>query len=165
MTCLGTRTQTAVFPGITSPRSPRLLTAVVTCLGQDGVDLVGPDASQGSDGIQDLDLQLSNLSGPVSQIAIQAPGGFEWATAARSHRRGTGGVLSSRRPPVRAIFISTPRSRATCRHPVGSLPLGGSTGSLIQLANGMTLTVTIDYQGQTNPDVVAGHRLQPGLRD
>ena len=58
----------------------RLLTATVICLGQDGQDLVGPDASQGPDGIQDLHLQLSNLSGAVASIAIQAPGGFEWAT-------------------------------------------------------------------------------------
>ena len=58
-----------------------------------------------------------------------------------------------RQPPVRAIFISTRRSRATWRLAGTTLPLGGSTGSLIQLANGMTLTVTINYQGQTSPDV------------
>ena len=37
-------------------------------------------------------------------------------------------------------------------HPGTTLPLGGSTGTLIGLANGTTLTVTVDYQGQTVPD-------------
>ncbi len=68
------------FPQITHLEARSLLAAVVTCLGQDGHDLVGPDASQGPDGIQDLHLQLSGLAGTVSQIVVQAPGGFEWAT-------------------------------------------------------------------------------------
>jgi hypothetical protein len=67
-------------PEVRCLESRRLLSAVVTCLGQDGHDIVGPDASQGPDGIQDLHLQLTNLSGAVSAIAIRAPGGFEWAT-------------------------------------------------------------------------------------
>src|SRR5262249_13519554 len=60
--------------------SRRLLTAVVTSLGQDGTDLVGPNASQGPDGIQDLHLQLSDLSGTVASVSVTAPGGFAWAT-------------------------------------------------------------------------------------
>ncbi len=47
---------------VTSLETRRLLSAAVTCLGQDGQDLVGPDASQGPDGIQDLHLQLSDLA-------------------------------------------------------------------------------------------------------
>ena len=63
------------------PLEPRsLLAAAVTSLGQDGQDLVGPDASQGSDGIQDLHLQFTGLAAAVEQIVVQAPGGFEWAT-------------------------------------------------------------------------------------
>src|SRR5580658_5081923 len=68
-------------PEIIALENRNLLTAVVTCLGQDGTDLVGPDASQGPDGIQDLHLRLTNITGPMASIVIQAPGGFEWATA------------------------------------------------------------------------------------
>ena len=82
------------FPQITHLEARSLLAAVVTCLGQDGHDLVGPDASQGSDGIQDLHLQLSGLAAAVSQIVVQAPGGFEWATEPDPDRGRAGGVFS-----------------------------------------------------------------------
>ncbi len=112
---------------------------MVTCLGQDGHDLVGPDASQGSDGIQDLHLQLSGLyRRRSSQIVVQATGGFRVGNRARSDRVRARRVFSVVNRRVRAIFISTRRSRATCRPRGPTLPLGGSTGSLIQLANGMT---------------------------
>ena len=69
-----------LIPDVRRLESRRLLAASVTSLGQDGHDIVGPDASQGSDGIQDMHLQLTNLSGAVAEVDIQAPGGFAWRT-------------------------------------------------------------------------------------
>ncbi len=129
------------------------MTAAVTCLGQDGVDLVGPNASQGPDGIQDLDLHLSNLTAAVSQIQVEAPGGFEWATEPDP----TGAALAEYFPSSTAgqgdLYLNPEVNSDEGPHG-SALPLGGSTGSLIQLVNGMTLTVTIDYQTQASPDVV-----------
>lgn len=133
--------------------SRSLLAAVVTCIGQDGTDLVGPDASQGSDGIQDLHLQLSNLPAPVNQIVIQAAGGFEWATAPDPTGAALAEYFPSSSPGQGDLYIN-PEVKSDLPPPGGSLPLGGSTGSLIQLANGMNLTVTIDYSGQTSPDTL-----------
>ncbi len=130
-----------------------LLTAQVVCLGQDGHDLVGPDASQGSDGIQDLHLQFNDLGGAVASVAVQAPGGFAWATEPDP----TGAALAEFFPGSTAgtgdLYLN-PRVKSDLPPPGGSLPLGGSTGGLISLADGATLTVTITYQGQGSPDVV-----------
>lgn len=136
------------------PLEPRLLlTARVTCLGQVGVDLVGPNAAQGSDGIQDLDLHLSNLSGTVASIEVQAPDGFAWATEPDP----TGAALAEYFPSTTAgqgdVYIN-PQVQSDLPPPGGTLPLGGSTGALIDLSNGMVLTVTITYDGSTTPDVV-----------
>ncbi len=98
-------------------------------------------------------MQLSNLSGTVASIAIQAPGGFEWATEPDP----TGAALAEYFPSSTSgqgdLYLN-PEVKSDLPPPGGSLPLGGSTGSLIQLTNGVDLTVTIDYQGQTTPDVV-----------
>ena len=139
-------------PAITCLES-RTLLASVTSLGQDGVDLVGPDASQGSDGIEDLHLSLSGLAGTVEQIAVQAPGGFEWATAPDPTGAAFAEYFPSSTPGDGDLYMN-PQIRSDLPAPRGTLPLGGSTGSLISLANGDTLTVTIDYQGQTSPDTV-----------
>jgi len=127
---------------------------MVTCLGQDGQDLVGPDASQGPDGIQDLHLQLSGLSGTVSQINIEAPGGFEWATEPDPTGAALAEYFPSSIPGQGDLYIS-PQVKSDLPVPGGSLPLGGSTGSLIGLANGVILSVSIDYQGQTSPDIAS----------
>ena len=63
-------------PEIISLENRNLLTAVVTCLGQDGHDLVGPDASPGSDGIEDLHFQITGLSAPVEADRRPGTGGF-----------------------------------------------------------------------------------------
>lgn len=130
-----------------------LLTAQVVCLGQDGHDLVGPDASQGTDGIQDLHLHFTDLGGTVASVAVGAPGGFSWATEPAP----TGAALAEYFPAAAAgtgdLYIN-PRVKSDLPPPGGSLPLGGSTGGLISLADGATLTVTITYQGQSTPDVV-----------
>ena len=130
----------------------RTLLASVVVLGQDGVDLVGPDASQGSDGIQDLHLSLSGLTGTVEQIAMQAPGGFEWATAPDPSGAAFAEYFASSGPGGGDLYLN-PQVRSDLASPGGRLPLGGSTGSLISLANGDVLTVTIYYQGQASPDV------------
>src|SRR5262249_25900640 len=119
-------------PRITLLESRRLLSVTATCVGQDGYDLVGPDASQGGDGIQDLQLQLSGLSGTVSQIVMDAPGGFGWATEPDP----TGAALAEYFPSSTAgqgdLYIN-PQIRSDVSVSGGPLPLGGSTGSLIQL--------------------------------
>ena len=148
------RRRRRMVPRLIELEARQLLTATVISLGQDGQDLVGPNASQGPDGIQDLHLQLSNLSGAVASIAIQAPGGFEWATQPDP----TGAALAEYFPSTTAgqgdLYLS-PEVQSDLPPPGGSLPLGGSTGSLIQLTNGVSLTVTIHYQSQTTPDVVS----------
>ncbi len=140
-------------PVITCLESRRLLTAAVICLGQDGRDLVGPDASQGPDGIQDLHLRFSGLSSTVGEITIQAPGGFQWATAPDP----SGAALAEYFPSSIAghgdLYLN-PQVRSDLPPAGGSLPLGGSTGRLIQLVNGVVMTVTIDYQSQASPATV-----------
>ena len=126
------------------------LSAIVTSLGQDGTDLVGPDAAQGSDGIQDLHLQLSGLSDPVAEISVKAPGGFAWATQPDPSGFAMAEYFASSTAGTGDLYIN-PQVRSTAGVNGATLPLGGSTGSLIQLTNGTTLTVAITYQGQSAP--------------
>ncbi len=140
------------LPLITCLESRRLL-AQVTSLGQDGVDLVGPNASQGPDGIQDLELGITGLTGTVEQIAVQAPGGFAWATAPDAAGAALAEYFPASSPGSGDLYLN-PQVRSDLPAPGGTLPLGGSTGSLISLWNGMILTVTIDYQEQTAPETV-----------
>ena len=113
-------------PAILTLESRRLL-ASVTVLGQDGVDLVGPDASQGSDGIQDLDLRLSGLAGAVQQILVQAPGGFAWATQPDPNGWALAEYFPSANAGTGELYLN-PRVRSDLHPAGGSLPLGGSTG-------------------------------------
>jgi hypothetical protein len=130
---------------------PRRLLANVTSLGQAGVDLVGPDASQGPDGIQDLHLRMTALAGAVEQITVQAPGGFAWATGPDA----SGAALAEYFPSSTAgsgdLYLN-PQVRSDLPPPGGTLPLGGSTGSLISISNGLVLTLLINYQGQSRPE-------------
>lgn len=142
-----------LIPGVRPLESRQLLTAVVTSLGQDGHDLVGPDASPGSDGIQDLHLSLTNLSGPVASIEVQAPGGFAWATAPDPAGYALAEYFPSTTSGQGDLYIN-PEVNSDLPPTGGSLPLGGSTAALIALTNGTPLTVTIDYQGSSTPDVV-----------
>jgi hypothetical protein len=127
-----------------------MLSALVTCLGQDGHDLVGPDAAQGPDRIQDLHLHFSGLSGSVSGIVIQAPGGFQWATAPDPAGAALAEYFPSSNPLQGDLYLN-PQVKSD-QGPAGStLPLGGSTGSLIGLANGALLSVAISYADQSSP--------------
>jgi len=141
-------------PEIICLESRRLLTVTMTCLGQDGQDLVGPDASQGPDGIQDLHLQLSGLAGAVNQIVVESPGGFEWATEPDPTGAALAEYFPSSSPGQGDLYIN-PQVKSDLTASGGPLPLGGSTGSLIQLANGAPLSVLINYQGQTTPDTAS----------
>jgi hypothetical protein len=112
---------------------------------------VGPDASQGPDGIQDLHFHIAGLAAAVAQLDIQGPAGFEWATAPDP----TGAALAEYFPassPGQGDLYINPRVKSDVPSPGSALTLGGSTGSLIQLADGMALTLTFNYSGQTNPD-------------
>jgi hypothetical protein len=140
-------------PRVTSLETRQLLSAAVICIGQDGHDLVGPDASQGPDGIQDLHLQLSNLRAAVAQVVVQAPGGFEWATEPDPTGSALAEFFPSSSPGQGDLYIN-PEVKSNLAAASSTLPLGGSTGSLIALTNGVPLTVTIDYQGQVSPDIV-----------
>jgi hypothetical protein len=147
----GNRSRRSRFlPQITQLESRLTPSVTITSLGQDGHDLVGPNASPGTDGIQDLHLQLSGLSGPVSQITVTAPGGFQWQTAPDQ----IGAALAEYFPEATSgqgdLFIN-PQVQSDQPPRGGTLPLGGSTGSLIQLANGTTLSLSISYQGQSSP--------------
>jgi hypothetical protein len=144
------------FPKLSLLEPRRLLTAAVTFIGQDGQDLVGPDASQGSDGIQDLHIHFSGLAGSVSQVVVKGPPGFEWATEPDP----TGAALAEFFPSSTTgegdLYIN-PQVESDLSSTGAALPLGGSTGSLIQLANGMPLNFTIDYSGQISPDTVTAN--------
>ena len=113
---------------------------------------------RGPDGKSRTAPRLTNLSGAVASIAIQAPGGFAWATEPDP----TGAALAEYFPSTTAgqgdVYIN-PQVKSDLPPPGGTLPLGGSTGSLIQLANGMPLTVTIHYQGQSTPALVDGNAV------
>ena len=87
-----------------------------------------------------------------SQIVVQAPGGFEWAT-----EPDPSGAALAEYFPSTTVGAGRPvyQPAGQERHGVSryDAPAGRLDGKLIQLANGMTLTVTIDYQGQTAPDM------------
>ena len=100
------------FPQFVPLENRRLLAAVVTCLGQDGVDLVGPDASQGPTAFK-ISTSTIGTERPPGEIAVQAPGGFEWATQPDPNGCRPRRIFSVVNAPVRAISISTRRSRAT----------------------------------------------------
>jgi hypothetical protein len=124
---------------------PRTLLTTVTCPGQDSParDFVGLDASQGSDGIQDLHLLLSGLQDFVDHIVVQSAGGFRWETRPNP----TGSALAEFLPDLAQgpdLYIN-PEIRSNLPPPGGSLPLGGSTGSPIGLVNGQQLLLTVYY--------------------
>ena len=154
-------------PVVTGLESRQLLSFSVTSLGQDGHDLVGPDASQGPDGIQDLDLQLSGLlvssSNPVDRILITPQGGvsqgsFAWQTQPTPGNNVAG--LGEYGYSMAEFFYTS----STAGHlyinpqvkrvapPAGAGSLGGSTGSLVQLQKWNRLTVNVYYQNTTHTD-------------
>ena len=154
-------------PVVTGLESRQLLSFSVTSLGQDGHDLVGPDASQGPDGIQDLDLQLSGLlvssSNPVDRILITPQGGvsqgsFAWQTQPTPGNNVAG--LGEYGYSMAEFFYTSstaghlyinPQVKSVAP-PAGAGSLGGSTGSLVQLQKWNRLTVKVYYQNTTHTD-------------
>ncbi len=104
------------------------------------------------------------LPDTVEQIAVQAPGGFEWATAPDPTGAAFAEYFPSSTPGTGDLYLN-PEVRSDLPPAGGTLPLGGSTGSLISLANGVVLTVTITYQGQSAPGHCHDDCVGPGFRD
>ena len=105
-----------------------------------------------SDGIQDLHLQLSGLAGSVQPDYRD---GSRRIRVADGSATKPGLLLPStfpRHTPGQGDLFINPQVKSDLPPPGGSLPLGGSTGGLIQLSNGTSLKVAIDYQGQLSPE-------------
>ncbi len=142
------RRRRCLVPLVTHLESRRLLAVTVVSDGQNGTDIVGPDASQGSDGTQDLRLTISGLTASVDHIVVQGPTGFEWASEPDPNGYALAEYFVTS-PSTDDVYIN-PQVKSDLPPPGGSLPLGGSTGSLIPLQDGNQLTFYIYYSGQTN---------------
>ncbi len=158
------------LPLVCPLESRRLLSFTVSdAPGQTGVDLVGPDASQGGDGIQDLGLQLSGIHAgwTVDRILVTPEGGaavgsFAWQTQPNSNGNNVPGlgeygysmaefVASS--GTTGDLYINPQVQSVAPAAGTGSpISLGGSTGPLVGLQNGDWLTVTVNYQNTTITD-------------
>jgi Fibronectin type III domain len=167
------RRRRRLTPSVDLLESRRLLSFVVTSYGQDApqYDLAGPDASQGNSGIVNIHLALSGLSYPDwSYITVQVQGqpGFKWESAPNPNGNAAGdpGGYNSANGYAFAEWIQNPSDkfdgdlfidpevRSDLPPPGGSLPLGGSTGTLLTgLTASATLVVTVYYEtpGET-PD-------------
>ncbi len=87
---------------------------------------------------------------PVAEISVTAPGGFAWATQPDPSGFAMAEYFPSSTTGMGDLYIN-PQVRSTGAVNGVPLPLGGSTGNLIQLTSGTTLTVAITYQGQSGP--------------
>ena len=115
-------------------------------LGQDGVDLVGAGASPGPDGVQDLHLHLRAglTGGAISSIVVQGPAGFEWVYGANPEGAADAEFFASAGGQQGDLYLN-PTVQSDLNAQGG--PLGSSTGALITLPSGSTLTLTVNYQG------------------
>ena len=87
------------------------------------------------------------------EIVVTAPGGFEWATEPNPTAAALAEYFPWTSPGEGNLYIN-PEVKSDLAATGSTLPLGGSTGTLIQLSNGVPLAVTIDYQGHASPDTV-----------
>ena len=134
-------------------RRRQLLSISVRSLRQPGLDLVGPDASQGPDGIQDLDLQLSGISTqyPLDHILVTPPGGasqagLAWETEPGANDYALAEFFPSAVQGSGDLYINPQvKSVAPLAGTGTPVSLGGSTGAPIQLQNGNSLTLTTNY--------------------
>jgi hypothetical protein len=160
------RRRRRIGPSIVQLESRRLLSFSVTSDRQDGHDFVGPDASQGDDGIVDLHLVLSGLSTTVlvnyisvssfgiqnvqSENGVTPP--FQWATGLNPNGYAYAEYFQSSTYSPSADLYINPQIRELAA-PAGTgtpVSLGGSTGLLGQLQNGDWLDVTLHYQDGTS---------------
>lgn len=119
----------------------------MSSLGQDGVDLVGPDASAGPDGVQDVHLHLAGLSGgAIGSITVRGPSGFEWASGSNPDGAANAEFFPSADGTQGDLYLN-PVVRSNLD--AGGNPLGGSTGATVTLAAASTLGLTVAYQGGT----------------
>src|SRR5256885_175117 len=90
---------------------PRRLLAVAVSSGdQDGVDLVGTDASVGPDGVQDLHLHLTGLdrSSNAAAVIVQGTPGEVWAAGTPVFERLNGTDFSG---AANSEFFPDPNDR------------------------------------------------------
>lgn len=157
MISVNPRRRRRLVPSVVPLESRRLLTFSVTSALQDGSDYVGIDASQGSDGIQDLDISITNLTYPfdpqaanppaaqLTYIDVTSPNGFHWQTTPDSSGYAFAEFIANPDSYQGHLYIN-PEVKSTIP------PSGGSTGTLIQLVNGDPLTITVNYTtGGTSP--------------
>jgi hypothetical protein len=135
-------------PTLVRLESRRLLTVTVTWDGQDGVDLVGLDAAVGPDGMQDIHLHLTALTGdtPLS-ILVQGPPGFEWAHGPNLTGAANAEFFFPPNQPVdrsQGDLYLNPTIRSNLDQ--NGNPLGSSTGALVTLQNNAQLNLTVTYQ-------------------
>ena len=153
----GSRRRRCLVPFLTILESRRMLAFSVTGASQDGMDIVGPNASPGPDGIQDLDLKLAGLSASyaVNYITVAPSGGvvtgsYPWETAPDTNGYSLAEFFQTPTNQTTGDLYINPQVNAVAAPP-GSGSLGGSTGtgSLVDLQNGDSLTVTVYYNGTT----------------
>ena len=150
-------------PSLFQLESRRLLTVGVAWDGQGGVDLAGPTASVGPDGVQDVDLHLTNLStlnNPIVQsIVVQGPAGFEWEynNGATPDGWANAEFFRSQSDPSQGDLYINPTIDSNLNS--SNQALGSSTGSPVTLITGNNLNVTVTYQrsdGSTFTDTGPG---------
>ena len=118
----------------------------MTSLGQDGVDLVGTGASPGPDGVQDLHLHLSGLTGrAIGSIVVRGPAGFEWAYGANPDGAADAEFFATGNGQQGDLYLN-PVVRSDLD--ANGNPLGSSTGAPIALPSGSTLTLHRQLSGR-----------------
>ena len=153
MRSLNGRRRRMLLPALWSLEPRRLLSVTVNSAVQDGVDLVGPTSSVGGDGVQDIDLNLSNLQVPpeggtsIQSILVSSPGGFEWEYNNGDLSFGWANAEFFFPPsgigPTGDLYIN-PIIDSNLN--ASGQQLNSSTGSPITLQSGDVLSLTVTYQ-------------------
>ena len=171
------RRRRRLAPRFTPLEPRRLLSFLVSSDGQDGSDFVGPDASQGNDGIVDLHLSLTGLSATSAIATINVtsygvpgvetdPGvtpPFQWATAPNPDGYALAEYFQPAPAALTADLYLNPQIRELAP-PAGTgtpVSLGGSTGPLGQLQNGDWLDVSVTYDNGAAPRSSSNSRTSP----
>jgi len=98
-------------------------------------------------------LSLSGLShSDVNYVNLTSPGGFEWQTEPDPSGYALAEFFPSQSVQNAGDLFINPQVKSDLPPPGGSLPLGGSTGSLVKLQNGDIITVDVHYINETTVD-------------